>query len=62
MLDSHPQLTQISGEDLLYAWELVKANHDLPSIMDDIKDIDRIEECRQIKIQAINGLSKQVIL
>lgn len=44
MLDSHPQIPKVPGEDSFLTWAFVKANHDISRFIDDIRDIDYIEK------------------
>jgi len=43
MLDSHPQLPKVPGEDSFLTWAFVKANYDIARFIDDVRDIDYVE-------------------
>jgi len=44
MLDSHPQIPKIPGEDAFLTWAFIKANYDVSRFLDNVRDINYIKK------------------
>lgn len=44
MLDGHPQIPKIPGEDSFLTWSFIKANYDLSGLVEYLRTIDNIEK------------------
>ena len=54
MLDSHPQLPKVPGEDSFLTWSFVKANYDVSSFIGAVRDVNYIE-----KLSSDSGLNSK---